>query len=159
MKKIIFLFILLCSNFIDAQKTIESFKNKTTWQTFKYDVGSIGGGIGHAFSRPVHWRKKEWLNFAGLVGGTAILTLADDEIDSWTDGIRNDIPKGMLKFGGRHARPEGNYGLSSAVYFTGLFTKNEKVRRAGVLMMASTITGGFLQQIGIRLLKSRFRKF
>lgn len=150
MKNTLFVLIILCSNFISAQKTIESFKDQTTWQTFKYDMGSVGKGIGHAFSRPAHWKKKQWLEFAGVIGGTAILTLADDEIDNWTDGIRADIPKSIINFGGHHARPEGNYGLSSAVYFTGLFTKNEKIRRTGLLMLASTVTGGFLQQLTIR---------
>ncbi|MCL5127963.1 phosphatase PAP2 family protein [Algibacter sp. L4_22] len=151
MKNIFFLFLLLCSCYISGQ-TIESLKNQTTWQNFKYDIGSIGGGIGHAFSRPAHWKGKEWLNFAGIATGTAILTLGDDEIDNWTDGIRNDISNDLLEFGGHYARPEGNYGLSSAVYFTGLFIKNEKLRRTGVLMIASTITGGFLQQLSIRIL-------
>jgi len=152
MKNLFFLLIILCLNFIGAQNTPESFKDKTIWQTFKYDVGSIGKGIGHAFSRPAHWKSKEWINFAGIATGTVILNLADDEIDSWTNGIRNDIPKSMLDFGGHYARPEGNYGLSGAVYFTGLFIKNEKLRRTGALMFASTITGGALQQLSVRIL-------
>jgi membrane-associated phospholipid phosphatase len=151
MKNIFLLFLLLTSYHICGQ-TIESLNKQTTWQNFKYDIGSIGGGIGHAFSRPAHWKGKQWINFAGIAAGTAMLNLSDDEIDNWTDGIRNDIPNSILDFGGHYARPEGNYSLSGAVYFTGLFIKNEKIRRTGVLMFASTITGGFLQQLSIRII-------
>ncbi|MGB7394277.1 MAG: phosphatase PAP2 family protein, partial [Pricia sp.] len=35
----------------------------------------------------------------------------------------------------------------SGVYLAGLFTKNEKLRRTGVLLVASAASAGFLQQI------------
>lgn len=150
MKRMLIIFLLFCSNFLDGQTISKSFEDQTTWQTFKYDMGSIFKGIGHAYSRPAHWKKKQWLNFAGIAGGTALITFVDDEFNHWADGFRNSIPDNIVHFGGRYARPEGNYGFSSAVYFTGLFTKNEKLRRTGVLMMSSTLAGGFLQQLTIR---------
>lgn len=152
MKKLIFLFIGFVLNFMNAQTTTEMVKEETIWQNFKYDMGSIGGGIGHSFSRPLHWKKKNWINFAGFTAGTVILNLADDEINSWVNGIRSEIPEGLKEFGNHYARPEGNFSLSGAVYLTGLFIKNEKVRRAGVLMMASTISGGVIQQFGTRII-------
>ena len=152
MNKVLIIFLLFCSNFMNGQTTPESSGDKTIWQTFKYDMGSVGKGTGYAFSRPTKWKGKQWIEFAGVATGTALLTLADDEIDHWSDGFRNDIPNSVLDFGGHSARPEGNYGLSSAVYFTGLFIKNEKIRRTGVLMLASTITSGFLQQVTVRVI-------
>ncbi len=137
---------------MNGQNTNESFKDQTIWQTFKYDMGSVGKGVGYAFSRPTQWKGKQWVDFAGIAAGTALLTFVDDEIDHWSDGFRSSIPNNVLHFGGKTANPEGNYSLSGAVYFTGLFIKNEKIRRTGVLMLASTITGGFLQQVTVRVL-------
>lgn len=152
MKGTLLVFLLFCLNFVDGQTIQKSFKDQTTWQTFKYDMGSVFKGVGHAYSRPAHWKGKQWLNFAGIAAGTALITFVDDEFDHWANGFRNDIPDGVLDFGGNYARPEGNYGLTGAVYFTGLFIKDERLRRAGVLMMASTITGGFLQQLTVRFM-------
>jgi membrane-associated phospholipid phosphatase len=38
------------------------------------------------------------------------------------------------------------------VYLAGLFTKNEKLRRTGVLLISSATAGGFLQQISKRII-------
>ena len=152
MKRILIVFLFFYSSFISSQTIPKSFEDLTTWQTFKYDMGSVFKGIGNSYSRPLHWKGNQWLNFAGVATGTALLTFVDDEFDDWADGIRGDVPNSILDFGHRHTRPEGNYGLTGAVYFTGLFTKNEKLRRAGVLMMASTITGGILQQLTVRFI-------
>ena len=59
MKKTLIAFLLFYSNFMSGQTTPESFGDKTIWQTFKYDMGSVGNGIGHAFSRPTQWKGKE----------------------------------------------------------------------------------------------------
>jgi len=151
MKKTLFIILLFSLRFTSSQNLPKPIKAETTWQTFKYDMGSIVKGMGHAYTRPAHWQGKQWLNFAEITAGTILLTFVDDEFDQWADGFRNDIPKGVLEFGNKHARPEGNYGLSGAVYFTGLFTKNEKLRRTGVLMISSTITAGILQQITTKI--------
>lgn len=152
MKRILIVFLLFCSNFVNGQAIPKSFKDQTTWQTFKYDMGNVFKGIGHAYSRPANWKGKQWLDFAGIAAGTVLVAFVDDEFDDWADGFRNDIPNGILKFGNRHARPEGNYALTGAVYFTGLFIKDEKLRRTGALMMASTITSGVLQQFTVQVI-------
>ncbi len=152
MKVTLIVFLFFFFNITSGQTIPKSFDDQTTWQTFKYDMGSVIKGIGHAYSRPVHWKGKQWLNFAGLAAGTTLITFVDDEFDHWADGFRDNVSNSVLEFGGRYARPEGNYGLSSAVYFAGLFTKNEKLRRTGVLMVASTITGGVLQQLTVRVI-------
>lgn len=137
---------------MDGQTSEKPFKNQTIWRAFKYDMGNVFSGITHSYSRPLHWKGKQWLKFSGMITGTALLTLVDDEFDHWANNFRNDIPDSVLTFGGDYARPEGNYGITGAVYFAGLFTKNEKLRRAGVLMMSSTIASGFLQQLTVRVI-------
>lgn len=152
MKGLLLVCLLFFSNFSDCQTIPKLLKDQTTWQTFKYDMGSVFNGIGHSYSRPLHWKGKQWLNFAGIAAGTTLITFVDDEFDHWADGFRDNVPNSILDFGHKHTRPEGNYGFSGAVYFTGLFIKNEKLRRTGVLMMASTITGGVLQQLTVRVI-------
>ena len=129
MKRILIVFIFFYSTFTNSQTIPKSFEDLTTWQTFKYDIGSVFKGIGHSYSRPLHWKGKQWLNFAGVAAGTTLLTFVDDAFDDWTDGIRGKVPNSILDFGHRHTRPEGNYGLTGAVYFTGLFIKDERLEQ------------------------------
>ena len=46
-----------------------------------------------------------------------------------------------------YGNPENNYLATGGVYFAGLISKNKKLRRTGVLLVASATSAGFLQQV------------
>ncbi|NER12948.1 phosphatase PAP2 family protein [Leptobacterium flavescens] len=155
MKTKLSLFFLLFSLIAahgQTQTSLNISKERNTWQTFTYDMGNVFKSVGHSYSRPVHWKGEQWLNFAGVAAGTATLFFVDDEFNDWVDGFREDVPSGLVEFGNRYGSPENNYALTGAVYLTGLFTKNEKLRRTGVLLIASATAGGFLQQVSKRII-------
>ncbi|TAI47258.1 phosphatase PAP2 family protein [Flagellimonas allohymeniacidonis] len=131
---------------------IQIQKEKNLWNDFTYDMGNVFGGIGHAYSRPFHWKGKDWANFGYLTAGTAMLFTVDDELDNWVDGFRDDVPDLIIDYGNEYGSPENNYMLTGGVYLAGLFTKNEKLRRTGVLLIASATAGGFLQQVSKRII-------
>ncbi len=122
------------------------------WQDFTYDMGNVLGGIGYSYSRPAHWGKQQWMNFGIVSAGTTSLYFIDDEFDYWVDGYRNDVPEWLKDYGHEYGSPENNYALTGAVYLTGLFTRNEKLRRTGVLLIASATAGGFIQQVSKRII-------
>lgn len=127
-------------------------KQKNLWNDFTYDMGNVFGGIGHSYSRPFHWKGKQWANFGYLTAGTALLFTVDDELDNWVDGFRDDVPDSLVNYGIEYGNPENNYMLTGGVYLAGLFAKNEKLRRTGVLLIASATAGGFLQQVSKRII-------
>ncbi|NAY92593.1 phosphatase PAP2 family protein [Muricauda sp. JGD-17] len=137
--------ILIMSPEVQAQK-----KDKL-WNHFTYDVGTIFGGVGHAYSRPFHWKGKDWANFGYLASGTLLLFTVDDELNNWTNGFNQDVPDFVLDYGNEYGSPENNYMLTGGVYLFGLFTKNEKLRRTGVLLISSATAGGLLQQVSKRI--------
>ncbi|WP_317168487.1 phosphatase PAP2 family protein [Costertonia aggregata] len=53
----------------------------------------------------------------------------------------------MREYGEFYGSPENNYLATSGVYLVGLVTKNEKLRRTGVLLISSATSAGLLQQI------------
>jgi membrane-associated phospholipid phosphatase len=126
-------------------------QDKTMWQNFTYDLGNIFGGVGHAYSRPFHWKEKQWTNFGYTAAGTASLFFVDDEFNGWVDGFRSDVPRWLANYGNDVAAPGNNYMITSAVYLTGLFTDNEKLRRMGVLLISSATATGFFQQVFKRI--------
>ncbi len=147
--KVLFLFFTLAS--VSAQD-LQTAKPENLWHNFTYDLGNIFGGVGYAYSRPFHWQGNDWTNAGLLTGGTLLLFAVDDEINDWTNGFREDVPNLITDYGHEYGSPENNYMLTGGVYLAGLFTKNEKLRRTGVLLISSATAGGFLQQVSKRII-------
>ena len=146
------LIALLMAAPIQAQELNIQGERGNTWKNFTYDMESVFGGIGHSYSRPFHWKGKQWGQFGLLVGGTSALFLVDDEFDSWADRFREDVPDLIIDYGNEYGSPENNYAITGAVYLAGLFTKNQKLRRTGVLLISSATASGFLQQVTKRII-------
>ena len=155
MKKLIILVLLVCCYVqLQAQDNTTSFKldqDRNLWQKFTYDMGNVFGGMGHAYSRPFHWQKKQWNHAMYVSGGTLALALIDDEVDDWAGGWRGDVPRWLADYGNEYGSPNNNYMVTGAVYLTGLFTKDEKLRRTGVLLLSSASASGLFQQITKRI--------
>lgn len=126
--------------------------DRNLWQKFTYDFGNIAGGMGYAYSRPLYWKHKQWANFGYIATGTAALYTIDDNIDSWANGWRNDVPRWLVDYGNEYGGPNTNYRLTGAVYLVGLFTKSPKLRRTGVLLISSASAAGLLQQVSKRII-------
>lgn len=156
MKRSLLLVVFLCAmNLSYGQNSVPKIdfnQDKSMWQNFTYDIGNIFGGMGFAYSRPFHWQKKQWNNFLYVAGGTAALYHVDDEFDGWVDGWRGDVPRGLADYGNEYGSPNNNYMITGAVYLTGLFIKDEKLRRTGVLLISSASAAGLLQQVSKRII-------
>ena len=87
-----------------------------------------------------------------LAGGTLLLFTVDDELNDWTNRFSDDVPDLLLDYGNNYGNPANNYALTGGVYLFGLFSKNEKLRRTGVLLISSATAGGFLQQVSKRII-------
>ncbi|MEM9141504.1 MAG: phosphatase PAP2 family protein [Bacteroidota bacterium] len=121
--------------------------HQNRWQMFSYDMGNIFLGIGHAYSRPLHWKGEQWRNFGLTLAGTGVAYLFDDAVSDAFRDIREDVPEFIRTYGAEYGSPTYNYMLTGAVYFTALGFKDEKLRRTGVLLISSATAAGFLQQV------------
>ncbi|TXN37351.1 phosphatase PAP2 family protein [Flagellimonas hymeniacidonis] len=146
-----FLFLLLIAVQLNSQE-LKIAKEKTLWNDFTYDMGNVFEGVGHSYSRPFHWKGNDWANLGYMAAGTAVLFAVDDEVDHWVDGFREDVPGFLVDYGNRYGNPQNNYMFTGGVYLAGLFTKNEKLRRTGVLLVSSATAIGFLQQVSARMI-------
>ncbi|KQC31611.1 phosphoesterase [Flagellimonas eckloniae] len=121
--------------------------SQTTWQLFKYDIGNVFGSIGHSYTRPFHWKGKQWGTFGAVTAGTGLLYLFDEQISEFSINQKQGVPPFIRNYGTRIGKPQYNYMLTGGVYLSGLLVKNEKLRRTGVLLLASASSAGFLQQV------------
>ena len=156
MQKYFLLLLLLVTQAFSAQEKERSLifdeSQKTMWQTFTYDFGNIFKGMGYAYSRPLYWKGEQFKNFGYLAAGTSALYFVDDSVDDWANGWRKDVPIWIRNYGNDYAGPNLNFRLTNALYLVGLFTKNEKLRRTGVLLVSSAAAGGLLQQVSKRII-------
>lgn len=141
---LILLFISLTAN---AQDSKINADRGTLWKNFTYDIGNMVVGVGHSYTRPLHWQGKQWTQFGAVVAGTGLVYLFDDETSRFVRNQREGIPRFIRDYGETYGNPENNYLVTGGVYLTGLFSKNEKLRRTGVLLVASASSAGFLQQV------------
>ncbi|NKI25342.1 phosphatase PAP2 family protein [Arenibacter sp. 6A1] len=119
----------------------------TTWELMAYDGKSVFGGFKHAYSRPLQWGKDDFLTAGAIVLGTGILYTFDENSSPWFRDQEEHVP-GLIKDAGYYfGKPLYNYGLSGGIYALGLFTKNEKIRKTGVLLVSSGVTVGLLQTL------------
>ncbi|QYJ67589.1 phosphatase PAP2 family protein [Flavobacterium litorale] len=121
--------------------------NKNMWQNFTYDIGNVFLGAGYAYSRPLYWQGNDFLKLGSVAVSTYGLYLIDDNIRNEFLSHKDDVPQVLLDYGWYAGSPQNNYGFTGAVYLTGLFTKNPKLRRTGVLLISSATATGFLQQV------------
>jgi len=146
MKKLFTFLALIWVANLCGQDTLLA-KNDTRWQMFKYDAGNIFKGIGHSYIQPLKWKGKQWAQFGGLVAGTGVVYLGDEETSRFIRANREGVPTFIRRYGEFYGNPENNYLVTSGVYLVGLATKNEKLRRTGVLLIASASSAGLLQQV------------
>jgi len=144
-------------------------KDRNLWQTFTYDMGNVFKGVGYTYTRPLSWQSDDFLKLGAVAATTGGLYAFDDNIRSTFLNHKEDVPNVLLEYGWYAGSPQNNYAATGAVYLTGLFTKNEKLRRTGVLLISSATATGLLQQItksatgrarpGTEFGKNHFRPF
>ncbi|MEX0273831.1 MAG: phosphatase PAP2 family protein [Flavobacteriaceae bacterium] len=126
---------------------LKPIKDETRLQMLGHDMGSIFGGMGYAYSRPFHWEGKQWGQAGLVMGTTGVAYLIDDPVSDEMRAIRDDVPKWIRDYGWNIGSPENNFMLTGGVYLTGLISKNEKLRRTGVLLVSSAASAGLLQTV------------
>jgi hypothetical protein len=143
-----FLLVLLFSfTSINAQEDLKKDSIPTSWELLKYDGVSAFGGLKHAYSAPLSWQKDDFLIAGAVVAGTAALYVFDEETSDYFIEQGEKAPRVVRDFGWYFGSPQNNYGITGAIYLVGLFTKNEKIRETGVLMISAATASGIIQSI------------
>jgi len=144
------LILLFSINFVNAQQLTNSkLKDTTTiWQLAKYDATTAFKSVVHSFTRPAHWKKKDFTTLGVLFGGTILISIIDEEANTFFEKQEPNVPEIIKDFGWYAGNPQNYFVVTAGIYGFGLFTKNEKVRKTGVLIIASSFTTGMLQSIG-----------
>ena len=151
------LLLIFTTSIINAQEEIPVFNTEfnnpeaTTWETLKGDAKLMYGGLKYTYSRPFKWQDDDIGLFLGVAIGTAGLNLMDQEAYRFFSRQEEHIPGALQEFGWYFGSPQNNYGVTGAIYLTGLLTKNPKIRRTGILMISAASAAGLIQTVSKNL--------
>jgi membrane-associated phospholipid phosphatase len=147
MKTYIFIFLVFIGISMYGQTQADKSPPSLFWAQLKYDGGSILKGIGHAYSRPAHWKKEDWLTFGGVVAGGLILYQFDGETSDFFVNQESKAPHLLKEIGWYYGSPQNFFMLSTALYGYGMFAKNDKVRHTGLVIITSAAATGIMQTL------------
>ena len=119
----------------------------TTWETLKGDAKLMYGGLKYTYSRPFQWQDDDIGLFLGVAIGATGLNLMDQEAFRFFSRQEEHVPGVIQEFGWYFGSPQNNYGVTGAIYLTGLLTKNPKIRRTGILMISAASAAGLIQTV------------
>lgn len=144
----VFILVIFFALKLSAQEPIIQTNTKDTTSIGKlalYDLKQGIKGVGYSFSRPFHWKKKDFTTLGTVILGAFALSTIDDEGSSFF--VRNEpqVPNLFQEVGTRFGSPQVYFISNASLYGFGLFTKNEKLRKTSVLIISSSFTSGIIQ--------------
>ncbi|RCW90140.1 phosphatase PAP2 family protein [Winogradskyella arenosi] len=149
MKKITILCLLSLvsvSLFSQTDSTTISKPSKI-WDNFKYDTRVTLRSVGNSFTQPLRWKGDDFATAGGILAGTTLLYLSDNEANRIFAKQAVGAPQILKDFGWYFGSPQNFFMVSTGIYGFGLLTDNEKVRHTGILIFSSAITTGLIQSI------------
>ncbi|MBP8791603.1 MAG: phosphatase PAP2 family protein [Lutibacter sp.] len=120
---------------------------ESTWSLLKKDGTSILQGVKHAYTQPFKWKKDDWLTAGGIVAGTAIMYIYDEQTSEMFIKQGEGAPQMLKEIGWYYGSPQNFFMISTGVYGYGLLAKNEAFRHTGVLIISSAVATGLIQTI------------
>jgi hypothetical protein len=126
---------------------VKKVKPGSRKSVLKYDGESVYRGILEAYAIPFAWRKKEFLELGPVVTALAVIFVFDKQLSDWFVKQEDKTLPIFKDFGWYFGSPENHYAINGGFYIYGLITKNENVRKTGVLLISSTCASGLLQTI------------
>ncbi len=128
-----------------AQQRTKPADSSSVWTLVKYDANASYRSMAHAITRPIHWKGKDFAKFGGLIAGAAIVSLSDKQTSNFFTQQQNTYPQLLDDYGFYYAKPFNFLIASVSIYGFGVLTKNEQVRKTGVLIISSSVVAGYSQ--------------
>lgn len=150
LKKGAFLIFILLITFKSIAQEVDLKKNTDTTSIGAlaiYDAKQTLLSIKHSFTKPFHWKKKDFTTLGAVAVGTLALSTIDDEGSVFFSRQEPKVPNIFQEIGTRFGSPQVYFIANAGLYGFGLFTKNENLRKTSVLIISSSFTTGLIQSI------------
>lgn len=114
---------------------------------FVYDLKTYYKGLGHFFSRPVHWKKRDWRNAGLVTAGTLLSVLLDEPVHDFMQRNKTDFQDGLQKVGDLGGQPVPGFVFSGTMYGLSHVFKSEWMRESAMVTVISISTAGLIQTV------------
>jgi len=143
-----FIVVILFSFKLIAQRFLNTEISGDTASIGKlalYDLKQGVKSVGYSFSRPFHWRKKDFNTLGTIIIGSLALSTIDEEASTLLIKNEPHVPNFFQEAGTRFGSPQVYFITNATLYGVGLFSRNQKLRKMSVLIISSSFTTGLIQ--------------
>ena len=142
-----YLIIFICSITFSAiaQDRTKPTDSSSVWSMVKYDANASFRSMTHAVTNPIRWKGRDFAKLGVLLAGTAIISQTDTPTSKYFRQREIKYPGVLDEYGFYYAKPGIFLLASTSIYGVGLITKNEQIRKTGVLVISSSIVAGYSQ--------------
>lgn len=109
------------------------------------DIYRFADGVSYTYSQPLRWKQKNWITWAGLLAGTALITLADEPVKDLFDGAEGKFFERIERIGFHYGKPYSAFAFTGTFYLGGLILNNRWAKDTGIGLGATLLTSGLLQ--------------
>ncbi len=110
-----------------------------------YDAVRFVDAVGYTLSQPVRWKKKNVLQFAGVIAGAVLVSTIDEPFNNFWQRQNSPILDGIERVGFHYGKPYSATFFTSSFYLSGLLFKNEWSREMGIRLGVVLLTAGGIQ--------------
>ncbi|MBT1702216.1 phosphatase PAP2 family protein [Fulvivirgaceae bacterium PWU20] len=109
------------------------------------DIYRFADGVAYTYTQPLRWKQKNWITLAGLLAGTALVTLADKPVQDFFDGAEGKFYERIERIGFHYGKPYSAFTFTGTFYIGGLILNNRWAKDTGIGLGATLLTSGLLQ--------------
>lgn len=109
------------------------------------DIVRITDAFLYTLSQPVRWKKDDFLTFGAVIGGTALLTLADKPVNEFMNRKQGRFVDNLGEFGYRNGKPYAAVIVAGGFYATGWIINDEWTKETAAILTSAYATSGVLQ--------------
>jgi membrane-associated phospholipid phosphatase len=114
---------------------------------FITDVGDAFNGSLYVFTKPLHWRGEDWLNFGYVIAGAVSISLLDQEVRGFFQRNQSKTGDVLAKIGKYYGEPLSVVLITGSIYLFGNMADNSWARETAIIMTAALLPGGIYQTV------------
>src|SRR5258706_2687126 len=151
-------FVLVSLLSVLAVGAAYSQEDSSGYLVIRSDAEMFLHNAGSYFTAPLHFDTKDWIIAGAVVGGTALLSVADESVRSFSLRNRSSLGDNLAGFG--TAFGEGRYALlgSAGCYIAGFAIHNSGIRETGMMLFESVVFAGLTTTV-LKSVAGRSRPF
>jgi membrane-associated phospholipid phosphatase len=111
------------------------------------DLYRFADAVVYTYTQPTRWKKKDFIRLAGLLAGTAAITLIDEPVRDFFQRTQPDFPNEVEVIGFHLGKPYSAFITTGTFYLVGAALNDKWAKETGIQLGVTLLTSGLLQTI------------